>query len=79
MSETEKWFDDWIKAPFLPRKSRVEEIVDAHLELYDDFYWLQDQEDMYWEGMQGEPSTMEEFDEDTRDIDQRAYEEWLRS
>ena len=85
MTASERQFDEWMNEAFPQPSSRpdnVAEIIDLWYQhcvdhAYD-FDWCTEQDAMYWEGRQGEPCNMEEFDEETRERDQRAYEEWLR-
>ena len=84
MSESERAFDEWMRSPFRPSspaQSNLDRILDAYMEYVEankhDPLWCAEQDAMYWEGRQGEPCTMEEFDDETRDIDQRRYEKWI--
>lgn len=78
-------FDEWMRSlptPRDPPRSDVDRILDAYAEYWEanahDPAWVENQEDMYYESLMGQPSNMEEFDEETRDIDQWAYEEWAK-
>ncbi len=76
-------FDQWMRSPPTPRdpsQSDVDRILDAYMAHVEanchDPSWCAEQDAMYWEGRQGEPYNEETFDEETRDLDQRAYQDW---
>lgn len=79
--EATREFDAWMRSPVAPPRSRVDEIVDLWIEHCEahahDPAWCAEQDAMYWEGRQGEPYDDETFDEETRDIDQCAYERFV--
>jgi len=75
-------FDQWMRGPIpvQPPKRIADQLLDA-LEAHWDAHshdpaWCAEQDAMYWEGRCGEPNDMEQFDKETRDMDQRAYEDW---
>lgn len=76
MTDLEREFDAWVNGP--PIKVSHPISFDEE-QLYVDLQEAIDAEHeaLYYEGLQGEPSTMEEFDEDTRFLDQYHYEQWL--
>lgn len=81
---TDREFDQWMKSPLPPLpqpRSDVDRILDAYMEYVEahahDPDWCAEQDAMYWEGHQGESYDPDDFDDETRWLDDQAYERWV--
>ena len=84
-TDLDRWFDEWVNerpkgfdGEDLPKMS-MEDLIEHQQMMAMEAGWDAEADGSYWEGRQGEPCTMEEFDEETRFLDQYNYEQWLES